>query len=380
MHALRALASRGWLARFPGPLAQALRVGSAAAWPWQALYRGVQLNQRFGAEVAELTGKGRTRQVLEQLCWSLLENVPPVAYYRYGLFEVGAPGADYLHPHDVTGLARALGAPGPGNPVDDKAAFARLCAAEGLPTAEVLARVDAAGAGELSLPARDLFVKPVRAARGEGALRLAWSEGGHRLPDGQRLRPGALQERARRHGELLVQELLRDARELDGVSPGALSTVRLVTGRWPDGRVEPLAASFQVALRPDQLVSTHGLSCAIELSSGRLGPGYRYRPLSSAYPLHPLTEGRLEGRALPSWKETVECALRAHRALPGEVFLGWDVALTDAGPKLLEANRGWDPALVQRPQGVPLGQTRLAAIALAAWGARGVQPQSPSVS
>ena len=75
---------------------------------------------------------------------------------------------------------------------------------------------------------------------------------------------------------------------------------------------------------------------------------------------HDMERDRLLGFVLPFWAQTVSLVCRAHqRAFPAFVTLGWDVALTQNGPILLETNVSWNMAQHQLRTG-PLGKTGLA--------------------
>ncbi len=52
-----------------------------------------------------------------------------------------------------------------------------------------------------------------------------------------------------------------------------------------------------------------------------------------------------DGFALPHWSEAIDLAKAGQRCFPMLPTLGWDVALTDAGPRIVEANARWDPPL-----------------------------------
>jgi hypothetical protein len=58
---------------------------------------------------------------------------------------------------------------------------------------------------------------------------------------------------------------------------------------------------------------------------------------------------------LPDWDAVLLHTKVAHKACANFVFVGWDVALTDRGPMLLEGNAGWSADEYQSLTGEPLG-------------------------
>lgn len=55
-------------------------------------------------------------------------------------------------------------------------------------------------------------------------------------------------------------------------------------------------------------------------------------------PVHPRTGRQLVGFKLPEWKRIREVVLDAASNFPGLLCQGWDVAVCDDGPRLLEVN------------------------------------------
>ena len=66
-----------------------------------------------------------------------------------------------------------------------------------------------------------------------------------------------------------------------------------------------------------------------------LGLGVRQRTVSAT---HPDTGARIEGVAVPDWQAVRRMALRCMRAFPDLSYAGWDVAVTQDGPVLIEVN------------------------------------------
>jgi hypothetical protein len=64
-------------------------------------------------------------------------------------------------------------------------------------------------------------------------------------------------------------------------------------------------------------------------------------------PCHPATGLRIEGFRLPHWAEVVRIVTDAHAAFPGFLCPGWDVALCEDGPRVLEVNAFGDIDLSQ---------------------------------
>ncbi len=72
---------------------------------------------------------------------------------------------------------------------------------------------------------------------------------------------------------------------------------------------------------------------------------------------HPDTRVTIVGRKLPLWQETKDLAVKAHRAFDDRVLVGWDIAITDDGPVVVEGNSSPDLDITQR-FGVPVNASR----------------------
>ena len=57
---------------------------------------------------------------------------------------------------------------------------------------------------------------------------------------------------------------------------------------------------------------------------------------------HPVTGVCFENFSLPFWDEVEKLVLKAHAFIPSVISIGWDVAITEKGPVLLEGNDNWE--------------------------------------
>ena len=106
-----------------------------------------------------------------------------------------------------------------------------------------------------------------------------------------------------------MQSFLHNHPELADLSADALSSLRVLTGLKPNGQVEVIAATLKMPFRTQQIHSTISLNSAVDLESGMLGRGFRYRAYCRGYDRHPLSDAQLSGRILPDWKQALALAI-----------------------------------------------------------------------
>jgi hypothetical protein len=93
-----------------------------------------------------------------------------------------------------------------------------------------------------------------------------------------------------------------------------------------------------------------------------MGPATYKDPATAHFDVHqhPDTGAAIAGRRLPLWDEVIALALRAHQSFADFPSVGWDVAISPAGPVLLEGNYNWCVVLAQQAGFRPLGGSRYA--------------------
>lgn len=255
----------------------------------------------------------------------------------------------------------------------DKLLFHTVLNGAGLPLPTLLAITDGtrrvAGAATLDGPAaiaaflRDpahypLFAKPV-----DGKYSLAVfsadrydaAADGVRLLDGTLVAPQALAETmAGRAAGFLLQRRLTAEPELAASFGPRLWSVRLLVLITAAGPVIHRAvAKVATGDNPADNFWRHGnMLAAIDRDTGRIsravcGTGADLR----IDPAHPDTGRPLVGTSIPDWDRVTGLARDAARLLPGIRTQSWDIALTDAGPVVLEVNFGGDLNLAQLAEG-----------------------------
>jgi hypothetical protein len=147
------------------------------------------------------------------------------------------------------------------------------------------------------------------------------------------------------------------------LSNGALNTIRLLSCLDEEEQPEIMGAVLRIAVGDNVTVdNVHagGLAAAIDLDDGRL---MQATDLGADAELgwtdrHPQTGAMITGRVLPMWDEVRQLVRKAHLAFRDRVVIGWDIAIMEDRPRLVEGNSGPDIDLVQRPLRTAFGDGR----------------------
>jgi hypothetical protein len=366
MVAARRMARRGF-GRDHHPAYRALaRVLAAIVWPPAVLIQLWQLRYFCGPEAVPI------KHVPGALWAAMRHNVQPGEYYAYALWQPDRKVNvdNYLYAKEGPRVFKVLNQPSQPNPIDDKLAFHELCKSHALPSPEILAAFTPAGklldfeSGRP--PERDLFVKPRVGVAAHGTEYFRWQGVVFESDRALRLKPedlgGYLATRAQAENRtLLVQPALSNHPELHLGANVYLATTRLVTGLSADGSVIPLFAHMDVFHFGGNNQILARRVALIDVASGQLlwaprefagGRRRNHRPDNNADDV-PM---------LPYWDTILRHTKVAHQACPYFIFVGWDAAVTEQGPMLLEGNANWCADDYQRLRGEPLGLTKFADI------------------
>jgi len=352
---------------------------SGIAWPLKAAIFAWKRTRHYGPQVKQRTEISMCRQFLDQLYLAIRHFVPPRAYYLYGLHDpVNRDRVSmYVHIHEIIPLLLFLNASNELNVLKDKRWFFRKCKSLGLPTIPIIAEfqdgrmkkwVDATNKG---LPKVDLFAKPARGICGQGVKLYIYEESDrYRGDHGILLTQDQLLDHISEcswEEPYVLQERLFNHPAISALSPGGLCTIRVLACRSPDGSFEHLLSIFRMpATRecPNDNLATGGIAVPVDKASGILGSGITKDLAGDRIVRHPDTGHKIVGVRIPYWHQIIQLCLQAHGAFPAFPFVGWDVAVTQDGPVLVEGNPDWGVEGLQMAHNQPLGESRFAEIFL----------------
>lgn len=177
-----------------------------------------------------------------------------------------------------------------------------------------------------------VIVKPDRSSRGNGVFVS-------RGCDGESL--SGLVDQVRRLGPCIIEELIEQSPEMAAFHPESVNTVRCASYLKPSGQLKIVCAVLRMGTG-DRVVDNGGAGgiCAsidvgtgIVVAEGATETGGRYL-------LHPDTGVQILGARVPRWEDLLETVEKLSRVIPEQRYVGWDLALTDEGWVLVEANAG----------------------------------------
>ena len=187
------------------------------------------------------------------------------------------------------------------------------------------------------------MVKPVLGGQGEGVSLLSAQDGAW-LQDGEQITADELHTLVYEAGDVVVVEAVEQGPFGNGIYPGSANSMRVVTMLDPDDGV-PFIAAARHRFGTDQSaptdnVSRGGLSCAIDLETGRLGDGIFQAPVHGLMTTdrHPQTGVVFHEQIVPDWPALVDRALALAAKLPMLPYIAWDLVVTDTGLCAIEAN------------------------------------------
>lgn len=200
--------------------------------------------------------------------------------------------------------------------------------------------------------AAPVFSKPNDGCQGKSCYRVEWrQEDASLYLNGERK---VVQEAMRAMAGHIVEPLIVQHRDMRKYSPNCANPMRIRT-ICADGEIRYV--SIYICIAPADSYFSNVVSCgaAVGLNeSGRcITDGFIEMPGSEGRcQTLPGTDIRFENIIIPGVKEAIELAKDAHRTTPQIFAMGWDVAMTDDGPIIIEGNPRFGTCTYQAVSGI----------------------------
>ena len=147
-----------------------------------------------------------------------------------------------------------------------------------------------------------------------------------------------------RENNEFIEELVIQNKDWDKLNPGSINTLRVYTYAL-NGKSRILYACARIGSSNKIVDNFHsgGVGVLVDTEKGCL-TGPTINKANEVSDVTPRTKVKVEGYKIPMWDEVKKMVCEAALVNDKVNIVGWDVALSDKGPLLIEGNRGpgWD--------------------------------------
>ncbi len=149
---------------------------------------------------------------------------------------------------------------------------------------------------------------------------------------------GALYAKLMESRQVLCEEAVRQHSEMRRLSPSSVNTIRIVT-LAKGGEVTVMYALVRMGSGQSHVdnISSGGMYAPVDENGVIYAPAFCDKT-GEYCDTHPATGTEIIGFAIPLFAEAVEMVRRAATVVPGVRYVGWDVAISEDGPLLIEGN------------------------------------------
>lgn len=138
--------------------------------------------------------------------------------------------------------------------------------------------------------------------------------------------------------EGLLEEWIVQSNKMNDLYPNGVNCIRVYTF-IQDGVVSFLDAKVTFGVTSNIVNATLGnnLFALVDVKSGVVISDLANYDME-VYKEHPVTGFTSKGLQLPMWREVLELVEKSARIVPQVAYVGWEIALTERGPILIEGN------------------------------------------
>ena len=156
--------------------------------------------------------------------------------------------------------------------------------------------------------------------------------------------PNSVGEWARRLSsvEYVVEEYIKQHPAISAVNPSSVNTIRLCSVLDDNHKAHIIGAAIRCGGRGSVVDNFHhgGIAYPIDIENGIVCGRGRTNSDSNTFARHPATGTLMIGLKIPYWDLVIKSVKEAAEMSDRIAYLGWDVAITENGIEIIEANDG----------------------------------------
>lgn len=150
---------------------------------------------------------------------------------------------------------------------------------------------------------------------------------------------------------MFVEELVRQHPQMNEMCAKSVNTMRIITFN-DHGKPEVLWICLRVGNGHNDVdnFSAQGMAAKVDIQTGRV-VGNAVNGENEEFTHHPVTGMQFDGFQIPCFEEAKELVKKASLESDKILVVGWDVAISENGPVVIEGNRRPGLGIVQQVEG-----------------------------
>lgn len=146
---------------------------------------------------------------------------------------------------------------------------------------------------------------------------------------------------------LIFESVVHQTAQFAAFNKSSVNTVRFMTALYPDGTASVIATFIKIG-RAGKCVDNAGgggnVDVCIDTETGEIKYAIQYDGWRNIKDIekHPDSGNQLNGVIIENWQSIKEEVVKYQQAFPYCKVAGWDIAITDDGPVVIEVNDFWD--------------------------------------
>ena len=143
--------------------------------------------------------------------------------------------------------------------------------------------------------------------------------------------------------QLLVEECVKQSKKMNKLFPSSVNTLRIVTA-YKNKKATVLFRAIRIGNGKNVVDNfNHGGMYSVVSDKGIITkPAIDKK--GNVFEKHPVTNTEIVGFVIPYFKESIKMVKEAAKVIPEVGLVGWDIAITEKGPVMIEGNQlpGYD--------------------------------------
>lgn len=146
---------------------------------------------------------------------------------------------------------------------------------------------------------------------------------------------------------LIFESVVRQTKQFAAFNESSVNTVRFMTTLYPDGSARVIATFIKIG-RAGKCVDNAGgggnVDVCVDVETGEIKYAIQFDGWHKIKEIesHPDSGTQLNGVYIDNWQSIKEEVIKFQQAFPYCKASGWDIAITDEGPVVIEVNDFWD--------------------------------------